>query len=340
MDTSTVSWTRVFRRAGRRTNAALFLLCVGAFTSGWVAFAVGTPGPATVTTVAHGIFGLGVVVLVPWKSVVIRRSSSIPWAGWALMVLIVLCLVAGFIQFFFGYGYLLGLSPIQVHVGAALVAVPLFTWHVVLARRQRLRSSDLSRRALLRTGALTVGVGAAYVAGVGLAGITRGGAGRVSTGSGRRPASTIPATSWLLDQVPELDVVAHRVTVAGQAVGVAEIEAVARPIVARLDCTSGWYAVATWSGVPLSDLLGASELEGAVSIRVTSVTGYVRHFPVAEAGALWLATRVEGQRLTPGTGSPVRLVAPNRRGFWWVKWVAAVELSHRPAWLQPPFPPQ
>ncbi|MET0695754.1 MAG: molybdopterin-dependent oxidoreductase [Propionibacteriaceae bacterium] len=335
-----MSSTRVFRRAGRRTNAALFLLCLGAFASGWVAFAFGTPVPATLATVAHGLFGLGVVVLVPWKSVIIRRSSAIPWAGWALMILIVVCLVAGFVQFFVGYGSFLRLSPIQLHVGAALIAVPLFTWHVVHRRRQRLRSSDLSRRALLRTGAFTLGVGAAYAAGIGVANATRGAAGRVSTGSGRVAAADIPATIWLFDRVPELDPFAHRVDVAGRRFGLADLEAAATTVLARLDCTSGWYAQATWSGVPLSELIDPERLSQAASIEVTSVTGYSRRFPVAEAGDLWLATRVEGQRLSTGTGSPVRLVAPSRRGFWWVKWVASVRLSDQPAWAQLPFPPQ
>jgi DMSO/TMAO reductase YedYZ molybdopterin-dependent catalytic subunit len=277
---------------------------------------------------------------VPWKSVIVRRSSAIPWAGWTLMVLIVICLVAGFVQFFLGYGFFLRLSPIQVHVGAALVAVPLFTWHVVRKRRQRLRAADLSRRALLRTGAFTLGVGAAYVAGIGLAGVTRGAAGRVSTGSGRVPAEAIPATSWLFDRTPELDPVGHRVDVAGRTLSLTDLETAATSVLARLDCTSGWYAQATWSGVPLAQLISPADLAAAASIEVTSVTGFTRRFPVAEAGELWLATRVEGQRLSPGTGSPVRLVAPNRRGFWWVKWVASVRLSDQPAWAQLPFPPQ
>ena len=28
------------------------------------------------------------------------------------------------------------------------------------------------------------------------------------------------------------------------------------------------------------------------------------------------------------------------RGFWWVKWVVAVEVSDAPPWLQPPSPLQ
>jgi hypothetical protein len=39
-----------------------------------------------------------------------------------------------------------------------------------------------------------------------------------------------------------------------------------------------------------------------------------------------------------GHGAPVRLLAPGRRGPWWVKWVRSVDLVDRPWWLQLPFP--
>jgi DMSO/TMAO reductase YedYZ molybdopterin-dependent catalytic subunit len=32
------------------------------------------------------------------------------------------------------------------------------------------------------------------------------------------------------------------------------------------------------------------------------------------------------------------LVVPGRRGFWWVKWVTAVDVNDEPWWWQPPFP--
>ena len=92
--------------------------------------------------------------------------------------------------------------------------------------------------------------------------------------------------------------------------------------------------------MPLASLVAPDRLAAAASILVTSVTGYRRRFPVADAQALWLATSVQGRPLTPGTGAPVRLVAPNRRGFWWVKWVDSVELSDAPAYAQSPFPLQ
>ena len=51
-----------------------------------------------------------------------------------------------------------------------------------------------------------------------------------------------------------------------------------------------------------------------------------------------IATHLDGVPLAAGNGAPARLVAPGRRGFWWVKWVTAVEPSTRPPWWQSPFP--
>lgn len=334
-------WSGAFRRAGRRTNLALLILLVGAFGTGWLAFAAGTPVPAWLATVAHGLFGLGIVSAVPWKRVIIARATPLHLASLGLMVLILICLAAGFVEVFGGYGIRGGLSPIQVHVGAALVATPLLVMHLVRHRGQRPKRTDLSRRNLLRTGLFGAGIGAGYLALEEVGRLTAGPAGRrIATGSHRLSPDQIPATIWLLDRVPTLDPLAHRIDVAGVAYGLAELEARAQTVSARLDCTSGWYAEADWTGVPLGAVLPKAALAAARSIRVVSVTGYTRWFPVAEADSLYLATRCAGARLSPGTGSPVRLVAPNRRGFWWVKWVASVQLSERPAYAQSPFPLQ
>ncbi len=329
-----------FRRAGRRTNLALLIVLIGAFVTGWAAFAAGTILPSRLATVGHGLLGLGVVVLTPWKTVIVRRAASLRLASLGLAAVIIVCLAAGFLEVFVGYGLLAGISPIQVHVGAAFVAVPLLVWHLVRHPRQAPRRTDLSRRSLLRTGGFVLGVGAGYAAleGLGrLAGLPS--ARRIASGSHRITPDAIPATIWLLDRVPKLPA-DHSVLVDGVAMPVSELTTHAVPVRARLDCTSGWFADAEWSGVPLGALLGADRLAAATSVVVTSVTGYRRRFPTADAGALWLATGFQGGPLTAGTGAPVRLVAPNRRGFWWVKWVASVELSDAPAYAQSPFPLQ
>jgi len=327
------------RRAGRRTNLALLVVLAAAALTGGLAFAAGTAGPARLATLGHGLFGLAVVLLTPWKTVIVRRAPSLRVTSLILLFLIVICVASGLVEVFGGYGVWY-LTPIQVHVGSALLAVPLFVWHVLGHRRQRLRRIDLSRRTLLRSGLLAAGVGTTYAALEGLGGLAgSASASRIATGSHEGPADRAPATIWLFDTVPLLRP-DHRVLIAGSSFAVADLAARSTTITARLDCTSGWYADGTWTAVQLADLLPRDELAVAVSIEVRSVTGYRRRFPVEEAGSLWLATSYEGQPLQAGHGAPVRLVAPHRRGFWWVKWVAAVQLSDVPAWGQSPFPLQ
>lgn len=330
----------VLRRAGRRTNLGLMALLVGAFATGWLAFAAGGGWPAQLTTLSHGLCGVGLLLLAPWKTVVVRRAPALRVLSLALLGVVLICLVAGFVQVFGGYGLRFGVSPIQVHVSAGVLLIFLLGWHLLRHRPQRWRWADLSRRQLLRTAGFAVATGAAYAAleGTGaLAGSAS--AGRLATGSHRIAATDIPATNWLLDPVPVVGA-AHRVLVAEMSLTVAELQARGTSVPARLDCTSGWYADATWTAVALAGLLPPDRLRTSRSVVVTSVTGYCRRFPVADAGGLWLAVARNGQPLTTGTGAPVRLVAPGYRGFAWVKWVASVELSRRPAWVQPLFPLQ
>jgi hypothetical protein len=218
------------RRAGRRTNMAVLVVLVGAAATGALAFAAGTPIPARLTTVVHGLFGLAVVLLVPWKTVIVRRTPALRVASLALIVLIIVCIASGMFEVFVGYGVMWGLSPMQVHVGSAALAAPLFAWHVLRHRRQRLRRVDWSRRTLLRTGALAVGVAGAYVTleGFGrLAGSAS--AARVATGSHYLSPSAAPATMWLFDQVPAVEA-DHRVHVPGTELTVADLAARSRAV--------------------------------------------------------------------------------------------------------------
>ena len=72
-------WLRAvlsLRRAGRRTNVALLVVLIAAAVTGGIAFAAGTPIPARLATIAHGVFGLAVVLLVPWKTCLLYTSPS------------------------------------------------------------------------------------------------------------------------------------------------------------------------------------------------------------------------------------------------------------------------
>ena len=78
---------------------------------------------------------------------------------------IVACLVAGVVEVLGGPGDARGLTPIQVHVGAAFLIVAFLVEHVTRHWRPRLaRGTDLGRRRLLRTAAFGAGAAATFVA--------------------------------------------------------------------------------------------------------------------------------------------------------------------------------
>jgi DMSO/TMAO reductase YedYZ molybdopterin-dependent catalytic subunit len=107
---------------------------------------------------------------------------------------------------------------------------------------------------------------------------------------------------------------------------------------ATLDCTGGFFSTQDWSGVWLSRLLPGGIRQA--SLHVLSLTGYDRRFSISDADRLLVATRLGGMPLDPGHGFPVRLVAPDLRGYWWVKWVTSITVDGLPSWWQLPFPMQ
>src|SRR5829696_2760130 len=290
----------------RRTHLALLAVLVAALASGGLAFAAGT-GWGRPVVVAHALAGLAVLVLAQWKSPVVRRGLARRagpgrWVSVAFGVLVLVAVAAGLAH---ATGILTGMGPVsamQVHVGARLAALP--------GARRRF------------TGSLPL----------------------AATGATADPAR-IPVTQWLDDRVQVLDPAAWRLRVrAGDAARdwtYEELAGFGDRVEAVLDCTGGWYARATWEGVRLDRLLppGTMRRPGiAASLVVTSATGYRRRLPLADARSLYVATRLGGRPLSAGHGFPARLVAPGRRGFWWVKWVTAIDLDPAPWWRQPPFP--
>jgi hypothetical protein len=335
------------RASDRHTNLALLALLLSAVATGLAAFAIGT-GWVRWIVVGHGIVGFAIAALARPKARIARRGlrvrpASRTWPSVLLGVLVIVVVVSGLGH---STGLLHSLGPVsamQVHVAAALTSIPLVLWHV-LARPVRPRPIDRSRRQLVRSGAL---LGASALAYGGLAGlgVATGlpGAGRRFTGSYRTasfdPAS-LPVTQWLNDRVPSIDPDRWTLAVSGldgtRSIGSEELASFDEQIEATIDCTGGWCSRQIWHGVSVSAMLPDVDPSGSIEVR--SVTGYARRFPASDASRLLIATRLGGRPLTPDHGAPARLVAPGRRGFWWVKWITRIAASETPWWWQPPFP--
>ena len=328
---------------GAGTNLALLALLAVGFATGWLAFAFAT-GPARWTLILHAAGGFAILAMLPWKSMIARRGLKRPrpgrWASVLFGVLVLVSLVAGLLHSSGVLVYWGSLTAMEFHVGAAIAAVPLAIWHVV-ARRICVRPTDLSRRGILRAGAVVAGAAVAYAASevvvraTGLPGAARRFTGSYEAGS--YEPSLMPVSSWILDEIPRVDPSAWSLNAGGRNWSYDELSVFDDRMTATLDCTGGFFSTQEWAGVRLDRLVGQSD---GLSIRVVSLTGYDRRFSFERASSLLLATRFGGQALDPGHGFPARLVVPDGRGFWWVKWVSAIEVDNMPHWWQPPFPLQ
>ena len=245
-------------------------------------------------------------------------------------MLVAAALAGGLLHAVRGFVPVLGLLPMQIHVGAALAAAGLLAAHVLPHRHRRwplVRRVDLDRRTALQ--AATVAVG-----GLALRAVAPG---RERRFTGSHQVAALPVTQWLFDPVLALDPTVWRLRVPGRTLDLAALAALQQTTVrAVIDCTGGWWAEEEWRGVRLADL----GLPLATALDVVSATGYRRRLPASDVESVLLATHAGGAPLEDGHGGPTRLVVPGRRGFWWVKWVVAIEPTDEPWWWQPPLPLQ
>jgi hypothetical protein len=239
-------------------------------------------------------------------------------------------------------------SLLTVHAVAGLALLPLVAVHLVPHRwrilRPRARRAALaegrpaggfriSRRALLAGGAYAAVsvllVGAAATADTLCGGVRR------FTGSRWLPSGPpgVP-TTFLGEPTPSVDHAAWRLRVTGLVERrlVLDLNALTRvgrrDLTAVLDCTSGWAIEATWTGVPLADVLrlaGASA--EAARVDVVSITGWRATIPIDDAQRCLLAWAEGRQPMTAAHGAPLRLVAPDHRGLEWVKWIERIEVA-------------
>lgn len=293
----------------------------------------------------HRIVGLSLIVLLAFKlaRVRYRLTSSDQWQ--ASTPLSILTALVAFGAIGTGIVWVFGYVPeipyfqfLTVHVAFGLALVVLMVVHQWTRFRPPRRVDFDRRRTTMQYSVLLVAGALTYRGQEALNTLLETpGEQRRLTGSTRKSGSGnagFPSVSWVADDPEPIAVEEYQLSLRGAVDAPQELQyGEMTPDTAEealLDCTSGWYTEREWEGIAVGDLLAVADpAPDATHVRFVSVTGYRWSLPLEEARDAVLATHVDGERLSHGHGAPLRLVAPGRRGFQWVKWVERVEVRRR-----------
>ena len=101
--------------------------------------------------------------------------------------------------------------------------------------------------------------------------------------------------------------------------------------VVTLYCVEGWSVDILWEGVKLADVLEQAGFdESASTVIFRAEDGYSSSLPldfVLERDLL-LAYKMNGVTLPPERGFPFQVVAEDKLGYKWVKWLTSIEVSN------------
>jgi len=105
--------------------------------------------------------------------------------------------------------------------------------------------------------------------------------------------------------------------------------------VTTLFCVEGWDATILWEGVKVSDLIDAAGADPrADTVIFTAADGYTTSLPldyIVERNIL-LAYGMNNITMPVERGYPFELVAEDRWGYKWIRWVTGITLSDDPTY--------
>lgn len=102
-----------------------------------------------------------------------------------------------------------------------------------------------------------------------------------------------------------------------------------------LFCVEGWDVTILWEGVRVKDLLAdAGIAPGANTVIFHAADGYSTSLPLdyIEERDILLAHTMNRVRLPAERGFPLQLVAEDRWGYKWIKWVTRIQISDEPSY--------
>ena len=327
----------------RIVDWSIFLAVLVETVSGFVSF-LGVSAAWAPLFWLHRIVGLTLIVLLGFKLARVRHriTDAEQWQPSTLLSIVTLLFavaaIGSGVVWVFGYDPAGPVTLLTVHAALGSVLVVLMAAHMWTRFRPPRRVDFQRRRTTMQYSVLLV-AGAVTYRGQQLLNrlLETNGKNRRLTGSQQRDGEgndAFPPTSWVADDPDPIDVDEWQLTVRGVVDQRLELDYgqldPATSEEALLDCTSGWYTVQQWDGLRVGDLLDAAGVgEGAEYVRFVSTTGYRWSLPIEEARDAVLATHVGGEPLSHGHGAPLRLVAPGRRGFQWVKWIERIDVRRQ-----------
>lgn len=100
--------------------------------------------------------------------------------------------------------------------------------------------------------------------------------------------------------------------------------------VVTLNCVEGWSVKILWEGILLKDLLNDAEIKpGSNTVIFYAYDGYSSSLPLDYIidNNIMLAYKMNGITIPPERGFPFQVVAEDKWGYKWVKWVTKIEVS-------------
>jgi DMSO/TMAO reductase YedYZ molybdopterin-dependent catalytic subunit len=100
--------------------------------------------------------------------------------------------------------------------------------------------------------------------------------------------------------------------------------------VVTLNCVEGWSVTLLWEGVLVKDMINQAGVEStANTVIFYAEDGYSTSFPLnyIMENDIIMAYRMNGVTIPPERGFPFELVAENKWGYKWIKWITQIELS-------------
>jgi sulfoxide reductase catalytic subunit YedY len=134
----------------------------------------------------------------------------------------------------------------------------------------------------------------------------------------------------------DVDIEEYRLTVQGEVekqieLSFEEVKALdSVRIYSELNCPGFFIDKGNWTGVPLKTILELAGIkEGASEVSFISIDeSYQKNIPLEEAfeDGMLIAYEFEDEEFSKYHGFPLRLVADEKAGSYWVKWLGTIEV--------------